>query len=304
MRVWVWLAVSGLAMVGHNAHAGCGLGSCSRLEVESVQERESSVRVGVPDVVHITGYDLEGQQGTYVEDLLGVELLFNPGWFVSVKLPFVVVLPDDSETRMGLGNIVVSGAGRGGPSERLRWSGGLKVELPTGQSKQGVSANHWVMTPHASVSSDLGVPVGAFTVGWLQSLGGNHDHSAGASDGTEQHDDVHNHEHDHEASATSTGGSEAESVPLSPVNPHEASELLMRLTLGVDVMDDFLRTEVLLDSQTVMEGPNAGAMHLYTGPSLTMHFNETWTASVGATLPLTKVRRYDWRTFVGAMATF
>ncbi|MGQ0643866.1 MAG: hypothetical protein ACT4O3_00015 [Elusimicrobiota bacterium] len=258
------ICLAGILAAGE-AGAGCGLNMCP------VSDAPSGGGWRWDASASQTSFERRGVSGHYSSVTPRVEYRARHGWASGAYWP-VIFLDDGKHRKTGMGNPVLYGERRALPF--LRW--GTQLELPLGDDKHGIAAEHGELLPYAGADAAAGSWNFSTRTGYRFSLS-----NSGRGHGSGDHD---------------------HGVLL--VNPHEDREFVYRTGAERFWAPKDFRTGFYLDGQHALDGDSDGTGFL-TGAfevSLPFHRRLAWTLFLER--PLTRPERFSWRTGAGAAARF
>ncbi len=246
--------------------ASCGLDMCPH---PLSAGRHGDVWSGEAVLRHAT-FHWEGISGDYTLLIPRVEHRGWRGWILGGYWP-VAALDDGHHNRTGLGNLVLYGQAQ--PKGDFFWGG--QLELPVGDDKHGIAAEHGEILPYVALMRSAGRWMASGRVGYRYALSGGHGHGSGG----------HSH-----------------GVLL--VNPHEDRELVYHAMISRAWMSDRLSTAFFLDGQHAVRGDTKGTGFLTAGTEIRFALSPRWDLTASFEEPVTRPERVGWRAGTGLALKF
>ncbi len=245
------------------AEASCGLDYCSW---PSPQLQESTKRpLGkIQWMVRHVDFSIADQDGSYLESLFRLEVHYFENWNVGAWVaPVRLSLKD--ETRTGITNPVLFVERGFRLSQELTLTVATQLELPMGDSHDGIASAHTEVLPYVGVGYDNKTIRAQVQLGGSMALGETHDHGGG---------------------------------DVLFVNPHADKEALLRVAVTVPLLDGRLQPGFHLNSRYVIDDAEDRAFvtgSLVTSYQLTQQIDLLGQVEA----PITSAHRFDWRAGVG-----
>jgi|GEM_PF-5494955 len=165
-------------------------------------------------------FALYGTEGSYVQSRVNISYRTWQPYMIGFQVPVTTLFWND-ETITGLSNPVVYGQWSSWIERGVRLTFGLQVELPLGDSESGIADSHFEFFPYARLQATMRDYITQLHVGMRQSL-----------------DSV---------LSPITGSTPEAHTRLLFVDPHEAQELLYRMSIGRNLFRQQLALSVYLD---------------------------------------------------------
>lgn len=242
------------------AEANCGLDYCPLPEDEASKLELGSVQLMVRHVE----FSLPEGNGSYLENLVRVDVQRFANWNFGAWIA-PTMLTVNEETRTGLSNPVLFAERRQPIGNRWRLLAGLQLEVPMGDSHNGIASGHTELLSYVGAAIDTDALRLQVQGGLATALSKGHGHS----------------------------GSNAIFV-----NPHEDREAQVRATLVAPLLNGRLQPMALFNGRVVVEDVEdrmflTGAF----GASYQITGNVRFTGQIE--VPLTEAQRFDWRAGMG-----
>ncbi len=216
-------------------------------------------------MVRHVDFRVADQDGSYLESLLRLEVHRFENWnFGAWVAP--VLLSLEEETRTGITNPVLFVERGFRLSRELSLTAATQLELPLGDSHDGIASAHTELLPYVGIGYDTKTMRVQGQLGVAMALGGKaHDHGGGN---------------------------------ILFVNPHADKEALLRVAITVPLLDGRLQPGFHLNSRYVIDDAEDRAF--VTG-ALVTSYQLTTSIDVLAQVeaPITSAHRFDWRAGVG-----
>lgn len=255
--------VATVAMAANTAEANCGLDYCPL--PEDARAKPSLGRVQL--VMRHVEFSLPDGAGSYLENLLRIEVQRFENWnFGAWVAPIMLTVDDD--TRRGFSNPVFFVERRHSLRQRWRVLAGFQLEVPMGDSHNGIASGHSELLSYAGVAYERTRVNIQIQGGWATSLRKGHAHAG---------DNV------------------------VYVNPHADQEAQVRASLLVPLMDGALLPGVYFNGRMVIGDVADGGDRTFLTGALGTSYQVTEAARLQAQLevPITSPQRFDWRAGVG-----
>ncbi len=253
-------AVSMSQLNSGTAEANCGLDYCPLPEGEA-----KATKLGVLQLlVRHVEFSLPEGEGSYLESLMRVEVQRFENWrFGAWIAPVILDVNDESQT--GFSNPVLFVERRQPVGDSTHLIGGLQLELPLGDSHNGIASGHTELLSYVGAIYEHSIVELQLQGGFATSLSEGHDHAGGNA---------------------------------IFVNPHEDQEAQIRAVGIVPLLKKTLRPGIFINSRSVID--DVDPRHFVTGGlSTTYRVTAAVSALAQVEVPLSTGQRFDWRAGVG-----
>lgn len=218
--------------------------------------------------VEAAAFELAGMSGTYFTLALRGEVAPLPWLSAGGRMPLHHLRLEDGQTTSGPGDAELVAKVMIHGDEHIILTGAIVVEVPTGSTHDGLGSGHVELSP--LVSGTLRRD------GWLLS---------GAIADTLSLEGEEDHEH------------------VNFVSPHSRHELRYQLGVGRAVGDQ-LTLGVIAGGATILESDRRGDTLMVAGARLGWTPSASWRFTVGADVPVTSERRFEWKAMTAAQYVF
>lgn len=196
--------------------AACGIDSCPAYRTVMKTTADYDVLISSKYV----DFALYGTEGSYVQSRVNFSYRAWQPYMIGFQVPVTTLFWND-ETLTGLSNPVVYGQWSSWLDRGVRLTLGLQVELPLGDSDSGIADSHFEFFPYARLQATMKEYTTLLHVGMRQSLDA--------------------------VLSPITGRTPEAHTRLLFVDPHEAQELLYRMSIGRRLFRQQLTLSVYLD---------------------------------------------------------
>lgn len=273
--------VSGAPPLMRPSIASCGLEGCPALPGGSMATHKYSLHAMLREV----SFDIDDITGDYSMLTLRLETTAAGQVQLGGFVPLVSLRTDESDS-LGMANPVLFAEWRAVQQVNRSLVIGNQLELPIGDSEDGIAADHFEVLPYAGYRQSFGELSASANVGFRFALG---EHSA-------------HEEGDHHAKPSTRSAHGGETPIL--VNPHEDQEFLYRVGVSRDFGSKPIRPELFLDGQLVMKGEDPGQNFLTAGALVSIPAGGRYQLQPTLEFPLTEESRFEWRLGMGFTARF
>ncbi len=256
------------------AEASCGLEYCPL--PEDTPTETSSAPIGkIQFLLRNVDFSLSEGQGRYQEGLFRFEFHRFSNWNLGTWIA-PVRLEVTGETRTGTTNPVLFAERGFRLNAQWSLSAGTQLELPFGDSEDGIASDHTEVLPYLGAAYNQGVVNLQIRTGLAMAVG---------SDGGHTHMEADAH-----GSALF-------------VNPHEDREALLRLAASMQLLDGRLEAGLHFNGRRVLE--DADEKNFFTG-EVASNYRLTKSTNLLAQVdfPISSAQRFDWRAGAGVARNF
>lgn len=267
-------AISAIMAAASPLQAACGLHFCPR-----VKERSEAASWQLGWTFNRSGFDIGGANGAYSEGVADIRYMRGDAWTVDVHVPFLA-LTVDSRTVWGFANPLALVEYRLHPGTGNMLGLGLQTEFPLGDADAGLSQEHFMLMPYASISHSRQRVFFSLTSGVSFALSGSHPHASDA--------------------VAPEHGAHGAGTPLY-VHPHEDFEWSYRASAGAALWNRRAHPEAFLSGQRVLGALKNGAARDYLNVGFTAPVQAgRFILSPNLEVPVTEERRFEWTVGMGA----
>lgn len=220
--------------------------------------------------VEAAAFDFEEGSGSYQTAVVRAEVALFSRFALGLRAPWHLLGLDAVPLRTGLGDVDLSARGLLFDAAHWTLSGGIGTEIPLGDADAGLGGGHFAVSAFLSgmyVVSDTDAVIHASVADTLslEQEGG--------------------HEH------------------VNYIEPHSDHELSYHVGAALPVRENVL-VNLVASGVTVLEAEDRGTTFVSAAPSVSLLFAPGWRASLGAAVPVTTARRFDWKVTTGIVRTF
>ncbi len=255
------IVTAGLTSAGGVASANCGVDYCPLPNDPAQKTSLGAVQL----LVRHVEFSLPDGEGSYIENLVRVEVRRFSNWnFGGWIAP--IMLSVDGENRTGLSNPVLFAERREPVGERWRLLGGAQLEVPMGDSHNGIASGHSELLSYVGGTLDDRSIRVQIRVGLATALSKGHAHAGGNA---------------------------------LLVNPHADTEAQVRASIVAPLREGKLQPGAFLTGRMVLM-EDVEERSFLTG-ALGASYQVTKIARLQGQVevPLTEAQRFDWRAGVG-----
>ncbi|MCP4445144.1 MAG: hypothetical protein GY811_07350 [Myxococcales bacterium] len=253
-------ALATLAVTHRTAEANCGIDYCPLPEDVTSTPDYGAAQL----LVRHVEFSLPEGKGSYLESSLRFEVQRFDNWNFGAWIAPVLLSVDD-ESRSGLTNPVFFVERRHPLGSSLRLLGGLQVELPLGESHDGIASGHSEVLSYLGALYEHNTVEMQVQAGFAMAVGDSHEHAADSA---------------------------------VFVNPHEDQEAQMRVAVIAPLLDGKLRPGAYLNGRMVIE--DVDQRNFLTGAlGASYKFTRALSGLGQVEFPLTSDQRFDWRAGAG-----
>ena len=262
--------------------ASCGLEGCSAIPGSSMVTQKYSLHAMLREV----SFDIDDITGDYSMLTLRLETSVGSQLQLGAFVPLVSLRTDESDS-LGMANPVLFVEWRAVQRVNRGLVVGSQIELPLGDSHDGIASDHFEILPYVGYRQSLGELSASANLGFRFALG-----EPAAHD-----------EDDHHAKTSGRSLHGADETPIL-VNPHEEQEFLYRVGVGREFGSKPIRPELFVDGQLVMKGEDPGQNFLTAGAMVSIPVGGRYQLLPTLEFPLTEESRFEWRLGMGFTARF